>query len=309
MRFVWKALQSTVAFLAILNSTSAARYSKATSFLSASGVQGLPARQNRYLRAVSTFDANEEEEERAVSVKIFGVDKLKNVANTRMVKVAGSVQLGKWELQRKSGDEVLKLLELDKVGKDLLLGNPQIYSLGLVYDEDQQNAPENGYSQAPDTTQLATRLQVAQMRDWVRRGTSVDDAMTLLKFDDNVKTVLINPGLGTLEVYITQLNKLDPKKRTTVTDALRDSYGDEAVAKMLEAARKAKTTPNTEKLAQKLQNSQFDQWFTEGAKPAIIWKMLNMEKATWMKNPDADVWRRYLAFYKLQKAKATSTTL
>ncbi|POM76729.1 Secreted RxLR effector peptide protein [Phytophthora palmivora] len=71
-------------------------------------------------------------------------------------------------------------------------------------------------------------------------------------------------------------------------DSLTTFYGDEAMAKMLEAA---KRNPSTNTIATELQTAQFTQWLHEGAKPFHIWKMLNMEKATWMTNPDANVWR------------------
>ncbi|EGZ15151.1 hypothetical protein PHYSODRAFT_265386 [Phytophthora sojae] len=161
---------------------------------------------------------------------------------------------------------------------------------------------------APGTTEIATKLQVAQMRDWLRRQKSMDDVLALLKLDDGVDKVLTNPAFDTLEVYINQfnkLNKLNPDKQTTTINTLMVQHGDEAVAKMLEAAKKV---PSTETLAKELQVAQFSQWLKEGAKPANIWKMLKMEKATWMTNPDADVWRGYLAFYKAHKLTAKLPT-
>jgi hypothetical protein len=98
--------------------------------------------------------------------------------------------------------------------------------------------------------------------------------------------------------YIKQFNKANPGKETTLVNTFAVSYGDAAVAKMLEAA---KRKPGTEKFAKELQTAQFQQWLVEGAKPAQIWKTLKMEKSTWMTNPDAEVWRGYLAFYKANK--------
>lgn len=96
---------------------------------------------------------------------------------------------------------------------------------------------------APGTTEIATKLQVAQMRDWLRRQKSMDDVLALLKLDDGVDKVLTNPAFDTLEVYINQfnkLNKLNPDKQTTTINTLMVQHGDEAVAKMLEAAKRCR---------------------------------------------------------------------
>ncbi|KAE9001148.1 hypothetical protein PR002_g17991 [Phytophthora rubi] len=220
-------------------------------------------------------------------------------------------------LKGKSADEAFVLLKLDKAGDDLLR-SPKfsawvsymtsilkkhtkmaiVKKLNTRYGDDTLARMLEAAKRDPGTTEIATKLQVAQMRDWLRGGKSFDDVLVLLKLDDGVDKVLANPALDTLGVYINQFNKYNPGKQTNTIDRLTVQYGDEALAKMLEAAKKV---PSTEKLAKELQVAQFTRWLSAGEKPAKIWKMLKMEKATWMKNPDADVWRGYLAFYKLHK--------
>ncbi|POM66104.1 Secreted RxLR effector peptide protein [Phytophthora palmivora] len=141
-------------------------------------------------------------------------------------------------------------------------------------------------------------LQTEQMWIWISNSKTIEDIFKLLKLDTGVNKVLTNPTLNSWGTYIQFYNKYKGQKPTSMIDSLMKYYGDEAMAKMLEAA---KNNPSTKKVATELQIAQFTQWLREGAKPAQIWKMLNMEKATWMTNPDANVWRGYLAFYKLHK--------
>ncbi|OWZ02100.1 RxLR effector protein [Phytophthora megakarya] len=150
----------------------------------------------------------------------------------------------------------------------------------------------------PESEAVATKLQTEQMWVWLTNGNSIDAVLKLLKLDDGVDKVFMNPNLKSWEDYIQFYNKFMDEKPTTTIDSLMKFYGDETVAKMLEAATKA---PNARKIATDLQTAQFTQWLREGAKPAQIWKLLNMNKQTWMTNPDAQVFYKYVEFYKLHK--------
>ncbi|KAG2760633.1 hypothetical protein Pcac1_g27438 [Phytophthora cactorum] len=149
------------------------------------------------------------------------------------------------------------------------------------------------------TSGIATKLQVAQMKVWLRNEKTMDEIFTILALEKGVDKLITNQGLNALATYIHLYNKQDRGKETSVIKEVMTFYGDEAVSKTLQAA---KMVPETHTLATALQTAQFKLWFTEGAKPFQIWKMLNMKKETWMMNPDAQVWRGYLEFYKLQKA-------
>jgi hypothetical protein len=43
---------------------------------------------------------------------------------------------------------------------------------------------------------MGTKLQVAQMREWLRAGKSVDNVFELLKLDDGLDKLLTNPSLA-----------------------------------------------------------------------------------------------------------------
>ncbi|KAG3027386.1 hypothetical protein PC119_g7402 [Phytophthora cactorum] len=91
-------------------------------------------------------------------------------------------------------------------------------------------------------------------------------------------------------------NKYSPGRETTLANTFVKSYGNEAVAKMVEAAKKV---PSTEKFAQELQVALFNQWLREGAQLKQIWSMLCLEKAIRKGDPNGEIWRGYRAFYYL----------
>lgn len=146
---------------------------------------------------------------------------------------------------------------------------------------------------------IAMKMQEAQVKNWLQSGKTADDLFEVLKLDKSIKNLLTNPKLDIWSGYLNLFNKYGkPGKETTVVNTFVTFYGDEVVAKTLEAAKKVSSTKEK---ATELQMALFTQWLMEGAKPHQIWKMLQMEKATWMRNPDANIWREYLAFYKLHK--------
>nr|KAH7495970.1 RxLR effector protein PSR2 [Phytophthora ramorum]KAH7496251.1 RxLR effector protein PSR2 [Phytophthora ramorum] len=131
-----------------------------------------------------------------------------------------------------------------------------------------------------------------------RNQRSVDNMFELLKLDEGVSKLLTSPNLNAFVTYMNVFNRGNPAKETTLVKTMTISYGDELLAKALEAA---KHVPSTRKMATDLQMAQFSMWLSEGAKPSQIWKILKMNKATWMTNPDAQIWRGYNEFFKLHQ--------
>ncbi|KAG1694407.1 hypothetical protein DVH05_021487 [Phytophthora capsici] len=147
------------------------------------------------------------------------------------------------------------------------------------------------------TEKVATELQSAQFKQWLSLY-STDDVFRLLKLDNDLNSLLINPNLITWITYLGQFNANNPGKGTTMIKTFTKFYGEIPLAKMLESS---SLVPKTEKVATQFQTAQFKQWLRDGKKPAEVWKSLKMEKATWMQNPDAQVWYKYKDWYKLNK--------
>ncbi|EGZ13463.1 hypothetical protein PHYSODRAFT_512287, partial [Phytophthora sojae] len=152
----------------------------------------------------------------------------------------------------------------------------------------------------PSQQRLAANLVLQQRNNWEAAVKSVDDVFTLLRLDkagdDLFKTSQINRWYN----YVSYLKRLNGgvDEEAAMVKTFTKFYGNEALSKMLEAAKKVSTT---ETMATKLQTAQFKMWLKNRVKPMHIWSMLKMEKATWMANPSAEVWRGYNAFYKLNK--------
>ncbi|KAE9275362.1 hypothetical protein PF008_g29367, partial [Phytophthora fragariae] len=92
-----------------------------------------------------------------------------------------------------------------------------------------------------------------------------DDVFKMLKLDDGLETVLENQKLQLWTAFVNKFNKKKRGEReVTILGMLTKTYRDEAVAKMLEAA---KQNPSTEWLATKLQNEQQIVWIVNGVSP------------------------------------------
>ncbi|KAG7384326.1 hypothetical protein PHYPSEUDO_002791 [Phytophthora pseudosyringae] len=221
-----------------------------------------------------------------------------------------------------SPEKYFKALQLD-AGVDKLLANPNlgkwvayvgkfdaknpgqeattIKTLTKFYGDEELVKALEAAKKVPQTEKMATELQAAQFKQWLKEF-SPEDVFKLLKLDAGVDKLLTSPSLVTWITFLGQFNAKNPGKGSTMIKTFTKFYGDEALAKMLEAA---KQVPQTKKVATQLQTAQFTQWMRDGKKHPEVWKMLKMEKATWTTNPDAQVWYGYKDFLKTHKAKVS----
>ncbi|KAG3108195.1 hypothetical protein PI124_g12442 [Phytophthora idaei] len=255
------------------------------------------------LRLLRSGTPSDEEERKAINLPV--VNKLKDAAKWTSSKISDTTKIGMMRFQGKTADEAFTLLRLDQAGGNLL--ERRKFSAWVSYmtminkehpktamltaltarygDEGLAKMLEAG-RKVKATSGIATKLQVAQMKVWLRNEQIMDEIFTILALEKGVDKLITNQGLNALATYIHLYNKQDRGKETSVIKEVTTFYGDEAVSKTLQAA---KMVPETHTLATALQTAQFKLWFTEGAKPFQIWKMLNMKKETWMMNPDAQV--------------------
>ncbi|KAL3663735.1 hypothetical protein V7S43_011150 [Phytophthora oleae] len=263
-------------------------------------------------RSLRTDDS--EEKTIKLIINLSGLEQSAKLTKTGALKIDNM----DWIKLKAKSDAAFKLLNLDQAG-DKAFKSPQFKTWLSYMSSISEKYPESAImstlaARYSDKTLIkmleatkkiegmegiATKMQGAQVKGWMRSGEIADDVFELLKLDKSIKNLLTNPKLDIWSGYLTLFNKYSqPGKETTVVNTFVKYYGDEAVAKAIEAAKKISSTKEK---ATELQVALFTQWLMEGAKPHQIWKMLRMEKATWMKNPDANIWREYLAFYKLHK--------
>ncbi|KAL4117494.1 hypothetical protein PRIC2_011485 [Phytophthora ramorum] len=216
-----------------------------------------------------------------------------------------------WRRDKKWPDDVFDLLNLDKAGVNLFsrrefntwvtytssmaMTDPRVSVINILTQRLGADKLARIFATAkpqdPELKVLAVKLQTTMLKEWERKGLPVDDVFALLKLDDGLENVFANP---TLEMWMGYVNLLSggnsQTQLTTMTKTLTASYGTEAVARMLEAARKMEGTST---LATNLQSAQFNLWRHEWKTPAVISNTFDASNEV-----DAAIIRAYNAFYK-----------
>ncbi|KAG6955565.1 hypothetical protein JG688_00011821 [Phytophthora aleatoria] len=89
------------------------------------------------------------------------------------------------------------------------------------------------------------------------------------------------------------LNKANPKKQTSLIKTLTIHYGDEGLAKIIQAA---KQIPSTASIAKRLQTEQLQRWITQGKSPDDVFALLKLDKAGQkvFTHPEVVTWAKYV---------------
>ncbi|ETL40626.1 hypothetical protein F442_08423 [Phytophthora nicotianae P10297] len=129
-----------------------------------------------------------------------------------------------------------------------------------------------------------------QLSAWLKEKKTPEDVFKLLKLHTGTENLLANKNLKTWSVFMVLYNKENPTKMVTMLGMLTKTYGDEAVAKMIEASRaNLKTKP----IANRLQNLQLSGWAQNGLSPDIVFQMLKVGEGgvdKLMSNKGLNVW-------------------
>ncbi|KAL4114312.1 hypothetical protein KRP22_004556 [Phytophthora ramorum] len=303
-----------LALVACVNFASASTISKTTAQKSQTVARVLKANRNefplkRFLRADSAYDANGEE--RAVSVSgLAGAIKSKTSA------IKESAKLNLWLTTRKSAPQVFKLLKIDDTINDVLT-NPKMNVLAKYISMYNKKNPNNQVSmvdllsahyggeaavarmfvkakQSEATTSLATKLQAEQVAGWLKNDKSTDDVFKILLLDDANANPLGTRRLTAWLNYMSEFNRLNPEKKTTMLQTFSTAYGgDKGVAKFLYASQ---YMYGSETMAKKLETALFMKWAKERLKPGQVTKnVLNLNDNN---RPYAPMLKRYQAFFK-----------
>ncbi|KAG3192945.1 hypothetical protein PC128_g10373 [Phytophthora cactorum] len=233
-------------------------------------------------------------------------------------------QIQHWLDIQKSPGDVFKLLALNKAG-DKLLDNPQ-FSTWVKYVDDLNKANSDkkttlmsvlathydseglvnileAATNVPASSKVVKRLETEQK--WLTKDTP-DELFKRLKLDKAGNDVVINPQLKTWISYMKEYNKANPKYQTTLIGTLVKNYGDENLAKILEAATKVKSMASTAKI---LQNEQFQLWMKKGWSPNTIFNVLHLDKAgdKLLSNPLVVTWNKYLSAFNWENPDKKTT--
>uniref|UniRef100_H3H495 RxLR effector protein n=1 Tax=Phytophthora ramorum TaxID=164328 RepID=H3H495_PHYRM len=223
----------------------------------------------RFLRADSV--TGEDDEERAISFKsIPGIEAIKNVFSKKVT----LKDLLKYADRKKSSEYMFSKLKLDKAVAYVRLINPRhpeaamVTSLTSRYGDDVLSKMLEAGLKMPKTKEAATALQTKQLEGWKNMGLSADDAFKTLNLNVGAEKVFKNPNLNAWVKYMDDLNSGLPRKnQVSMIDTFRRNFGDDALSKMLVAAKK---DPVTEKIATDMQASLLSKWVLARKDPEAV---------------------------------------
>ncbi|POM71667.1 LOW QUALITY PROTEIN: Secreted RxLR effector peptide protein [Phytophthora palmivora] len=128
----------------------------------------------------------------------------------------------------------------------------------------------------------------------LKTKTISDTTFKLLELDQAGDDLFRNPQVKTWVSYMTSLDKKHPK--TAMVSTLVARYGDEPLAKMLEAAKKIE---GMDDIATKLQFAQMKSWLNSGKSADEVFQLLNLDVGVekLLSNQNLEVWVRYMHMF------------
>ncbi|KAL4086431.1 hypothetical protein PRIC1_014135 [Phytophthora ramorum] len=125
------------------------------------------------------------------------------------------------------------------------------------------------------TGTVKTKISNAKLRSWLKKGQTTDDVFARFKLNNGVDDVLSNPKLKTWVTYVEMFNKQNPENKVSMTSTLTKTYGEAAVARVLDAGTKV---ASTETIAKRLQAELLRGWLSKGDSVDDVLKLLKLDK-------------------------------
>ncbi|KAE9319229.1 hypothetical protein PR003_g18018 [Phytophthora rubi] len=252
---------------------------------------------------------NTEDEER-VGVPSSVVEKAKAMVMTTV----SAEKLASWLNKGKSIDDVFTRLQLAKA-RDKLFDNPQfltwlnyaddltaktgreasiIATLTAHYSDDVLAKIIGAAKQVENTQGIATRLEMSQVQGWLAGGKTADEVFTALKLDKAGDDILASPVFDTWKTYLKIFNRENPSSQTSWLASLTAHYGDDALAQIIQTAKKVGAT-RSEAVA--LETAQMQRW--SGKLPDEVFTLLKLDKAgdDILSSPQFVSWNTYLKIF------------
>ncbi|GMF31398.1 unnamed protein product [Phytophthora lilii] len=218
----------------------------------------------------------EKDEERGVSdiVKKFpGIQKADDLLTKK--------RLERWMIEGQSPAEVFARLKLNKAG-DQLFETTKITKWVDYVDEFNQKHPAQAMptvttlithygdetiskmliaaQKVESTKNLASKLQMEQMRLWLSDGKTPNQVFELIMLNTAGNTLFESSQLTVWLKYVEEFNSKYPQQATAPISVLTRVYGDDALSMMIEAAKKVESTAD---IATKLQAEQTRRWLVK----------------------------------------------
>ncbi|KAH7491196.1 RxLR effector protein [Phytophthora ramorum] len=181
-------------------------------------------------------------------------------------------------------------------------------------------APDEGEERAGLSVSMAEKaktflssstISTEKLQKWLSSGKNADTVFSRMKLTKAGDDLLSNPQFSVWIKYVDDLSAKYPAKATSAISTLTTQYGDDALYKLLESAKKL---PRTENLATRLQTEQMQHWATVGKSPDDVFRLFDLQKAgnSILTNPKFTSWTTYvddLSALNPEKAASTIPTL
>ncbi|KAE9260880.1 hypothetical protein PR003_g34166, partial [Phytophthora rubi] len=118
----------------------------------------------------------------------------------------------------------------------------------------------------------------------------------LLTLDKAADDFLAHPNVNAWINYIKLFNEENPTKRASLIATLTAQYGDDGLAKIIEAA---KRVPSTEDIAKRVQTEQLQRWLVGQKSTDEVFGLLALDKAadSLLASPQLNTWISYMKLF------------
>ncbi|KAH7487822.1 hypothetical protein KRP22_013483 [Phytophthora ramorum] len=157
----------------------------------------------------------------------------------------------------------------------------------------------------PNTKDIATRLESAQVKWWVSLVSTPDDIFKTLKLNKAASDIFESPQLAMYTKYLEAFNKKKRNQPTTLLEVFKKSYGDEGLMKLLVSAQNAKSEGAT-----KMMDEMLAGWLEFTKSPYSVFKAANLDKAgdDLLSSPILSTWVKYMNQFN-EKLPTKKTTM
>ncbi|KAL4114314.1 hypothetical protein PRIC2_014637 [Phytophthora ramorum] len=163
-------------------------------------------------------------------------------------------------------------------------------------------APDEGEERAGLSVSMAEKaktllssstISTEKLQKWLSSGKNADTVFSRMKLTKAGDDLLSNPQFSVWIKYVDDLSAKYPAKATSAITTLTTQYGDDALYKLLESAKKL---PRTENLATRLQTEQMQHWATVGKSPDDVFRLFGLRRAgnSILTNPKFISWTTYV---------------
>ncbi|KUF77498.1 hypothetical protein AM587_10006134 [Phytophthora nicotianae] len=146
---------------------------------------------------------------------------------------------------------------------------------------------------------LKSTVSADQLKAGIARGDTMNSVIKALQLQKVGDALLDSAQLTALIKYLKLFNEANPTKKTTLVATLTAHYGNQGLAKIIEAGQQV---PKTARMANRLQTEQVQLWMGQGKTPEQVFGLLKLNKfwpLSWISSdlfnrPGLATWVKYL---------------